>query len=175
MQWATGPHRIRVTFFDTEYEDAIVLDNLFIPQNVQTASNEGVETSYSGVLAGTDVRASLTFQDPVEQDRTNQPPQQALRRAKRLAALSAFRSFGALRVGGEWRYSGERRDQLITNSTVSVFEPAYALLNLMARYQFSKNLYVGARLENALDKEYRLVSGYNTAGRGVFLSAGWQP
>lgn len=175
VQWASGPNRVRVTYFDTEFEDAIVLDNLFIPQNVQTASNQGVETSYSGVLFGIDVRAALTLQDPVEQDRTNQPPQQALRRAKTLAALSLFRSFGALRLGGEWRSSGERRDQSITDSTVTLFEPAYSVLNLMARYQLSKNIYFGARVENALDEDYRLVSGYNTAGRGVFLSAGWQP
>jgi vitamin B12 transporter len=175
IQWASGPHRLRMVWFDTEYEDAIVLDNLFVPQNVQSASNEGIETSYSGVLAGIDMRASLTLQDPVEQDRTNVPPQQALRRAKTLAGLAAHRSFGALRMGAEWRYSGERRDQSITNSTVTVFEPAYSVLNLMARYQFSKNLYFGARLENALDEDYRLVSGYNTAGRGLFLSAGWQP
>ena len=175
VQWASGPHRVRVTYFDTEYEDAIVLDNLFIPQNVQTASNQGVETSYTGVLAGIDLRASLTLQDPVEQDRTNSPPQQALRRAKTLGALSAFRNFGALRLGGEWRYSGERRDQSITSATVTVFEPAYSVLNLLARYQLSKNIYFGARLENALDEDYRLVSGYNTAGRGVFLTAGWQP
>jgi vitamin B12 transporter len=175
VQWASGPHRLRVTYFDTEYQDAIVLDNLFIPQNVQSASNQGVETSYNGVLLGIDLRASLTFQDPVEQDRTNLPAQQALRRAKTLAALSVFKSFGALRLGGDWRYSGERRDQSITNSTVTVFEPAYNVLNLMARYQFSKNLYFGARLENALDEGYRLVSGYNTAGRGVFFTAGWQP
>ena len=175
VQWASGPHRLRVVYFDTEYQDAIVLDNLFIPQNVQTASNQGVETSYSGVLFGIDLRASLTFQDPVEQDRTNSPQQQALRRAKTLAALSAFKNFGALRLGGDWRYSGERRDQSITDSTVTVFEPAYSVLNLMARYQLSKNIWFGARLENALDEDYRLVSGYNTAGRGLFITAGWQP
>ena len=175
VQWASGPHRLRVVLFDTEYKDAIVLDNLFIPQNVQTAANEGIEASYNGVLAGIDLRASLTLQDPVEQDRTSSAPQQALRRAKTLAAFSAFRGFGALRLGVDWRSSGERRDQSITDSTVTVFEPPYSVLNLLARYQLSKNIYFGARLENALDEEYRLVSGYNTAGRGVFLTAGWQP
>jgi vitamin B12 transporter len=175
VQWTSGRHRVRVTAFDTEYEDAIVLDQFFIPQNVQTAANEGIETSYSGVLAGFDVRASLTLQDPVEQDRTTAPPQQALRRAKRLGALSAFRSFRAWRLGGEWRASGERRDTDINGGTASVLEPAYSVLSLLARYQFSKNLYFAARLENALDEDYRLVSGYNTAGRGIFLTAGWQP
>ena len=177
VQWASGAHRLRVVYFDTRYEDAIVLSPppFFIPQNVQTAANEGVETSYSGVLAGVDLRGSLTFQDPVEQDRSDQPPRQALRRAKRLAALAAHRSFGAWRVGAEWRYSGERRDNDINSSSVTVFEPAYSVLNLLARYQLSKNIWFAARLDNALDEDYRLVSGYNTAGRGVFLSAGWQP
>jgi vitamin B12 transporter len=175
VQWASGPHRVRVVLFDTEYKDAIVLDNLFIPQNVQTAANEGIEASYNGVLAGIELRASLTLQDPVEQDRTHSAPQQALRRAKTLAAFSAFRGFGALRLGVDWRSSGERRDQSINDSTVTVLEPAYSVLNLLARYQLSKNIYFGARLENALDEDYRLVSGYNTAGRGVFLTAGWQP
>jgi vitamin B12 transporter len=175
VQWASGPHRLRVVLFDTEYKDAIVLDNLFIPQNVQTAANEGIEASYNGVLGGIDLRASLTLQDPVEQDRTSSAPKQALRRAKTLAAFSAFRGFGALRLGVDWRSSGERRDQSINDSTVTVFEPAYSVLNLLARYQLSKNIYFGARLENALDEDYRLVSGYNTAGRGVFLTAGWQP
>jgi vitamin B12 transporter len=175
VQWASGRQRLRVTAFDVDYEDAIVLDAFFIPQNVQTASNKGVETSYSGVVAGLDVRASLTFQDPVEQDRTDSPPQQALNRAKTLAALSAFRSFGAWRLGAEWRTSGERRSSDINGGTAPVFEPGYALLNLLARYEISRNLYLAARVENALDEHYRLVSGYNTAGRGIFLSAGWQP
>jgi vitamin B12 transporter len=175
LQWASGPQRVRVVAFDTEYEDAIVLDQFFIPQNVQTASNEGVELSYSGILAGFDVRASLTFQDPVEQDRTSAPPQQALRRAKRLAALSGFRTFGAWRLGAEWRASGERRDSDINGGTTPVFEPAYSVLHLLARFQVSKNLYLAARLENALDEDYSLASGYNTAGRGIFFTAGWQP
>jgi vitamin B12 transporter len=179
IQWAVSSsphsHRLRVTYFDTDYEDAIVLSPAFAPRNVQTASNKGIEASYSGVLAGFDLRASFTRQDPIEQDRTNLPPQQALRRAKTLAALAAHRGFGAWRAGAEWRYSGERRDQSLANSTVTVFEPAYSVLDLMARYQLSKNLWFGARLENVFDEDYSLVNGYNSAGRGIFLSAGWQP
>jgi vitamin B12 transporter len=175
VQWASGRNRVRVVAFDTEYEDAIVLDSFFVPQNVQTASNTGVETSYSGVLAGFDVRASLTLQDPVEQDRTTTPPQQALRRAKTLGAFSAYRSFGAWRLGAELRGSGERRDVSINNSALNVTDAAYSLLNLLARYQISRNLYVALRLENVLDEKYVLVNGYNTAGPGAFFTVGWQP
>jgi vitamin B12 transporter len=175
VQWASGRDRVRVVAFDTEYQDAIVLDSSFRPQNVQTASNTGVETSYGGVLAGFDVRASLTLQDPVEQDRTSTPPQQALRRAKTLGAVSAHRSFGPWRLGGELRGSGERRDVSINNSAANVTDAAYSVLNLMARYQVSRNLYVAARLENVLDEKYVLVNGYNTIPPGAFLTVGWQP
>jgi len=56
-----------------------------------------------------------------------------------------------------------------------VREQGYTLLHLTARYQISKGLFVAARLENAFDEEYRLVNGFNTAPRGVFVTAGWQP
>ena len=86
---------------------------------MQTAANEGIEASYNGVLAGIDLRASLTLQDPVEQDRTSLPPQQALRRAKTLAAFAAT-ELRRLSPGPEWRSSGERRDQSINDSTDTV-------------------------------------------------------
>jgi vitamin B12 transporter len=174
VQWASGPQRVRVVAFDTKFRDAIVLDQFFIPQNVQTATNEGIETSYTGIVAGFDLRASLTFQDPVEQDRTTAATQQALRRAKKLAALAVHRSVGAWRLGAELRGSGERRDANV-NTGATVFEAGYYVVNLLARYHISKNFHLAARLENALDEDYRLAHGYNTAGRGLFLSAGWQP
>jgi vitamin B12 transporter len=53
--------------------------------------------------------------------------------------------------------------------------PAYNVVNLLARFEYNKNLYFAARLENAFDEDYQLVHGFNTAGRGFFLSVGWQP
>jgi len=46
---------------------------------------------------------------------------------------------------------------------------------LLAKYQYNKNLFFAGRLENALDEDYQLSSGFKTAGRGLFLTAGWQP
>src|SRR5258706_9002990 len=67
VQWASGPQRVRVVAFRTTFQDAIVSDAAFFRRNAGYAKVEGVESSYSGVLAGFDVRASLTVQNPEEQ------------------------------------------------------------------------------------------------------------
>ena len=56
-----------------------------------------------------------------------------------------------------------------------VQNPGYTVLNLLARFAYNKNLFFAARLENALDEDYQLAYGFKTAGRGLFLTAGWQP
>ena len=49
------------------------------------------------------------------------------------------------------------------------------MVNLTARYEIDKRLFVAARLQNAFDEKYQLVNGFNPPRRGVFLTAGWQP
>jgi vitamin B12 transporter len=49
------------------------------------------------------------------------------------------------------------------------------VVNLLARFEYNKNLYVAARLENAFDEDYQVVHGFNTAPRGFLISVGWQP
>jgi vitamin B12 transporter len=174
LQWAKAANRVRVVAFDTDYQDAITFDfATFTAQNVRKAKVTGVETSYSGRIAGMDVRAALTFQDAVEQE-PGEDELPAIRRAKTFGSIAAFRNFGRWRLGGELIASGERPDfDIATFERVQV--PGYAVLNLLARFEYNKNLYLAARLENAFDEHYQLVHGFNTAGRGVFLSVGWQP
>jgi vitamin B12 transporter len=174
VQWASGANRVRVAAFDTDYQDAITFDNVtFTAQNVREAKVSGVETSYSGRIGETDVRAALTFQDAVEQE-PGEAELPAIRRAKVFGSIAAFRNFGRWRLGGELVASGSRPDV-----DIATFErtqlPSYAVVNLLARFEYNKNLYFAARVENAFDEDYQLVHGFNTAGRGVFLSVGWQP
>ena len=174
VQWAAGPHRLRVVAFDTKYEDAITFDlATFTVRNVRKASVQGFEASYTGRIEEFDLRASFTVQDPVEQE-PNAQALQAIRRAKAFGSFSVFRSFGALRVGGEILSGGSRPDGNIA-TFARLQEAGYTLVNLTARYQFDKNLYVAAKLENALGEKYQLVHGFNTPGRGVFLTIGYQP
>ncbi|OGA68021.1 MAG: hypothetical protein A3G81_20410 [Betaproteobacteria bacterium RIFCSPLOWO2_12_FULL_65_14] len=174
VQWAQGPHRVRLVAFETKYQDAITFDlQTFTVRNVRKASVTGLESSYAGQVAGFDVRAALTVQDPVEQEPGGEELQ-AIRRAKRFGSLAAYRSLGDWRMGAELIASADRRDSHIV-SGASLREAGYTVLNLTARYQLTKALFAAVRLENALDEKYRLVHGFNTAPRGLFLTAGWQP
>jgi vitamin B12 transporter len=173
VQWARGPQRLRVVAFDTEYQDAITFDlQTFTIRNVRKARVSGVESSYAGSIAGFDLRVSVTVQDPVEQEPGGQELQ-AIRRAKRFGSLAAYRTLGSWRLGAQALASGERRDNHIVTGA-SLQDAGYALLHLTARYQATKQLFAAARLENALDKDYRLVHGFNSPPRGLFLTAGWQ-
>ena len=174
VQWANGPHRLRVVAFDTRYEDAITFDNVtFTVRNVRQASVQGFESSYTGKVADFDLRAALTVQDPIEQE-PNAQALQAIRRAKVFGSFSAFRSIGAWRLGGEVLQSGARPDTNIT-SGARVLEGGHTIVNFTARYQFDKNLYVAAKFENAFNEKYQLVNGFNTPPRGAFVTVGWQP
>jgi vitamin B12 transporter len=173
-QWASGRHRARLVAFDTKYQDAITFDlATFTVRNVREASVEGAELSYSGQVSGFDVRASLTSQKAIEQEPGAQPLP-AVRRAKTHSALSVHRSLGQWRIGGEILSSGPRPDNDI-QTFARVQEAGFAVVNLTARYQYDRHVYAAVKLENALDEEYRLVNGFNTAGRGLFASIGWQP
>ena len=172
VQWARGPHRLRVVAFDTEYTDAIVF-SAGTTRNVLQASVTGVESSYSGRLAGFDVRASLTVQDPVEQSPGGQQVQ-AIRRSKHFGSVSVQRTIERWRLGAQLNGAGERRDtQIVTFASLQ--EPGYSVLNLTARYNFSKALFAALRVENALGESYHLVNGFNAPPRGAFLTVGWQP
>ncbi len=174
VQWASGPHRARLVAFDTEFQDAITFDlATFSVRNVRAASVEGAELSYSGRVSGFDVRASLTSQKALEQEPGAQPLP-AIRRAKVHSALSAHRSLGRWRIGGEVLSSGPRPDNDI-QTFARVQEAGYTVVNVMARYQHDRHVHAAVKLENAFDEEYRLVNGFNTPGRGIFVSVGWQP
>jgi vitamin B12 transporter len=168
LQYASNSVGIlRLTAFQTRYTNLIdyVQDGsgFFIAQNVGRAKVQGLEGSWQGHVGRTDVRASFTLQNPV--DETSQ--QDLTRRARRFAALAVNRSIGGWRVGGEWITSGARED---FDSTLG----GYGLVNLSARYDITKSWYVGARIDNVFNKDYQLAYAYNTPRRGAYVTLGWQ-
>jgi vitamin B12 transporter len=159
---------LRMTAFQTRYSDLIDYvnagDGFFVAQNVGRAKVQGIEGSWAGRLGATDVRASFTFQNPV--DETN--GEELTRRARRFASLAVHRSIGPWRVGGEWLVSSARSD---FGSTLA----GYGVVNLSARYDISKSWYLSARIDNLFDKDYELAYSYNTPRRGAYVTLGWQP
>jgi vitamin B12 transporter len=166
VQWANGAHRLRSTVFDTRTKD-LLLYEIGTSQfsNVSSVKNQGVETSYSGRFNVTDLRASLTVQDPINEANGHQ----LVRRARTLAALSVSQSMGLLNMGGSIRYTGTRPDvegkpQL----------PSYVLLDLTARYALSRNWTVFGRVENATDSRYQTAYGYNQLPRTTTVGLSWK-
>ncbi|RYX95708.1 MAG: TonB-dependent receptor [Comamonadaceae bacterium] len=165
LQYASGSQLVRATWFDTRVKDQIVYDfvtNAFA--NVSRAKNEGLEVSYKGTVGQADLRADVTLQDPVDETTS----QRLNRRAATLASLGASYPFGALRVGGDVQYTGERKDG--TRSLA-----AYTLVNLTGAYRLTQEVDLKLRLDNATDRQYQTVYGYNQQPRSLYVGLSWTP
>jgi vitamin B12 transporter len=166
VQWAQGPHRLRSTWFSTLTKDLLLYDmgsSKF--SNVSRAKNRGVETSYSGRFHMTDLRASLSLQDPVNEA----TGLQLVRRAKTLASLSVSQSLGLLSLGGSVRYTSARPD---IEGKPGL--PSNTLLDLTARYSLSRDWTLYGRVENATDSRYQSAFGYNQLPRTTTLGLSWK-
>lgn len=167
-QYAAGPNLLRLVAFHSRIEDLI---NPFPIVNINRAVIDGIELSYRGTIAGTEVRASLTAQDPVQHTATTQL--QLVRRSKSFGSISLARSLGDWRFGAELLASRQRFDNdIITFSRVEL--APYELFNLTARYQLGKQTALSARLENVFDKQYTLAHGFNTQGRKLSANLSYQ-
>lgn len=160
---------MRVTAFQTRYTNLIESTEVgssydYIAENVGHAKVQGVETSWSGQIGLTDVRASFTVQNPEDLDDDTD----LSLRARRFLSLSASRAIDRWRVGGNWVVSAQRNDEG-TNLG------GYGVLNLTARYNITKSWYVVGSLDNVFDKRYEMVYTYNTPGRGAYVTLGWSP
>lgn len=166
MQWASGPHRLRSTWFNTRTRDLLLYDmTSWQFSNVSRVKNQGLETSYSGRFHMTDLRASLSLQDPVNEA----TGQQLVRRAKTLASASVSQALGLLTLGGSVRYTGARPD---VEGKPSL--PSNVLLDLTARYALNRDWTLSGRVENATDSRYQTAYGYNQLPRSVFVGLSWK-
>lgn len=164
LQYAKSGTLLRATLFKTKTRDQLQYDfSTFRFDNIARARNQGLELSASGNWARTDLRASLTLQDP----RDDLTDQRLRRRARVLASLAATRTFGAWQLGGDVGYTGSRPD-------IPQNLSAYWLANLNARYTIIKGLSVFGRIDNVFDRKYQTAYGYNQPPRGVFVGLNWQ-
>ncbi|MFM0060432.1 TonB-dependent receptor [Paraburkholderia phytofirmans] len=168
LQYASNALGVmRLTAFQTRYSNLInyeqVTPGIYLAENVGHAKVQGLEGSWSGHVGKTDVRASVTLQNPVDLDNDAD----LVRRARRFGALTVNRSIAGWRVGGEWIVSGPSNDS-------SGKLGGYGVVNLSARYNITKAWYVAAQIQNLLDKDYETAYSYNSPRRGAYLTVGWQ-
>lgn len=175
LQYESGKQLLRVTYFDTRIEDQLTYDNATNAfANINRTRNSGVELSFRGVYGNTDVLVSLTSQNPVD-DVTGKGLQ---RRAQTMASLGLGHTLGALRLGADLRYAGERPDAYTDPNTFKRTDtrlPSYSVLDLTASYRWSPQIVLKARLDNVTDERYQSVYGYNQQPRSLYVGLTWTP
>jgi vitamin B12 transporter len=167
LQYASGTSLLKIVAFSTDIKDLITPG--CPPVNINEATIDGLEMSFSGEWMGTSVKAALTLQDPVQHTATGQ--QQLVRRAKEFGSVSVAKAFGPWRLGAELLASGPKPDIVVTSFTGErVKLPGYGVVNAVARYAAGKDTNLGVRLDNVFDKDYELTHGYNVQRRKATLS-----
>ncbi len=168
-----GPWNARVTLFENRIDDLIVGSNIggnYQNYNVDEARIRGVELSggWHGEKLSTNL--ALTFQNPeVRSDSTGmqEPGDRLLKRAKRFArwdvdyALTTSWQIGATLRGSDQRTTYEGTGSNLTDVA------GYGVVDLRTAWQVTSMVELSAKVENAFDKEYQLVDGYNTQDRYV--------
>ena len=151
--------------FRTDIDDLIVFagGNDFHAINVNRARVDGAEAVYDGRFGDWRVGASATLQDPVDRG----TGEQLLRRPKRKATATLGYAFGnGAEVGVDALASSDRRD---FGATL----PGYATMDVHASWPLGQGFTLDLRLDNALDREYELASGYNTPRRAWLMGVRW--
>lgn len=153
----------RVTVFDNRIDDLIGYDpNTSIPYNVDEARIRGVELSGGWQAGGLALSASLTHQNP--EDR--QTGERLQRRARTFGRLDADYTLADWSFGATLRAAGDRRDtDFVTYGDTTT--AGYGVVDLRTAWQVTSMVELSAKVENAFDKEYQLVDGYNTQDRYV--------
>lgn len=166
LQWSAGAHVMRATLFQNRVRDEIDYDTTAGRfENIARTRNRGLEVSYSGRIGATDLRASLTSQDPTNLDTDTR----LLRRAAVLASATASHDLGGgWRLGGTLRHTGSRPDS--GGQTL----PAYTLGDVNAQWDLNRAWQFFGRIENLGDVKYQTASGYNQPGRSLFVGLRWR-
>ncbi|MNO86576.1 Vitamin B12 transporter BtuB precursor [compost metagenome] len=166
---------LEMSLYRTDLDDAIVLDQNFIPQNIQTARVNGFEAAVRQELFGWQGSLALGITDPRDRDSGHTLP----RRAKRTLSLDMDRAFGDFSVGAGWRAVSSRYDD--ANNTVQM--GGYGLFGLHGEWRATSELALQLKLDNLFDKDYEEATystpngrfGYNTEGRTAMFAVTWTP
>jgi vitamin B12 transporter len=170
LQWLAGVGQsLGLSVFENDIDDLIdyvLIDPVnfnYQAQNVERSRIRGAELEYQWQGADWQVRSVYTLQDP--QNLTT--GQQLLRRSHYNFAFGAQYDQGPINFSADLQLSGPRTDYVgFDLGTVG----GYTLVNFGVGYQLAQQWSMQVRLDNALDRHYELVSGYNTAGRSLTLA-----
>lgn len=96
-----------------------------------------------------------------------------IRRAAQVYRLGADYRFTNLHVGAEYSWTAQRPDTDF-NTGNKITLGSFSLVNLTAKYDFSKSVTATVRWDNVFNKRYEYAYGYNTPGSNVFVNLIWR-
>ncbi|MBI4807388.1 MAG: TonB-dependent receptor [Nitrosomonadales bacterium] len=171
LHYAKAGQRLDVVYFENRIHDLIAINTLPASTmvNLNEARIEGAELTLNEQFGDTGVKLSVTRQNP----RDANTGQTLLRRARNFASLVVVKQYGALKMGGEWQYSGVRTDIDINSFARTTLAP-YDLANLTANYALDQHFELSVRVDNLFNRDYMLAHGYNTLRRTVFVGLNYR-
>lgn len=155
-----------VAVFHTRVDNLIAFDAAFIPQNIDRATIDGIEAEYTLMIGRWTTRTSVTLLDA----RDDATGQRLPKRAKAGGRVDLDRRLGRDTIGLSLIAQGARYEYTPSNVRL----PGYAIVDLRYQHQLAKAWSLRARVENALDKDYETVHGYNMPDRMFFLSLAYR-
>jgi vitamin B12 transporter len=159
-----------VTVYHNNIKDFIALDSGNIPQNYN-ATIQGLTVSGSQGWNNFILKGSADIQSPRNTDNHNL----LARRANRHGSLYLSRGWGDWLFDAELIASSARYNDPDNTQKMA----GYALVNFVANYKINNDWNIQGRVNNLLDKEYRLTLDgaipYSTPGANVFLSLRYTP
>lgn len=168
VEYFNNALRFEAVYFDQDIENAIFFDLAAFSgylQDIGTSTSRGVElTAEISLNESLRVNGNYTYNDTERPDGT-----QRLRRPENLFNLGLLYTAmnDRLSINGFYRQQSNSLDVGGPLEDFGVFD-------LTASYQLSENFRVYGRFENAFDKEYEEVLGFNTAGSAAYIGVNFQ-
>jgi vitamin B12 transporter len=181
LQYNNQQSQWRVIAFKSDYTDLIAVGNTRVTdpfwasqdikqlENVDKAKNSGFETSYKQRFGRLNIGFNFTHQTPVNVDST-------------VAVMNKSKNFGAFNADYALDAKTNVSMKLFSTSQRKTFAPdysrvdtaGYAVLNLGYKRALDRSWTATASINNALDRTYFHVAGYNNLPRTYMLGLRYQ-
>ncbi|TAL74410.1 MAG: TonB-dependent receptor [Rhodanobacter sp.] len=159
--------------YQTRINQMILLDATrnYVPFNLSRARIRGLEGQAGATLAGWQLAAYLTLQQPKNDDGGTNDGKLLNRRPERTLRVDLDRRFGAFGLGTTWYAASHSYDDVANTRRLA----GYGILALRASWQLAPAWQLEGRLANAFDRRYETVYYYNQPGRTWSLTLRWKP
>lgn len=151
---------VKLVHFDNKIRGFIT--NTTKAENIPRARIDGWTLGYDGAFGAFNLRASADVLNPRNELNGNQLP----RRAKNQFTLGADYTTGDWTLGGSLLNVGSRYD----DTKNALVLDSYTTLDVFANYRLTKDLQIQTKVNNLANKSYETATGYNQAGRSVFVT-----